>query len=426
VCFDLADLSGRDENGGVISEENSAAGGAKDVVILGSTGSIGTQAIDVIRRNPDRFRVTGLAAGGGRAELLAAQTLDLRPEVVAVAKGSAAEDLQLALYAEAQKRGYSSGDYRLPRILAGPATIAEVAGWPCDIVLNGIEGAAGLTSTLAALDAGRTLALANKESLIIGGPLVRQRAKPGQIVPVDSEHSALAQCLRGGDRGEVRRLVVTASGGPFRGRSRAEMEDVTPEQALAHPTWAMGPLVTINSATLVNKGLEVIEAHLLYDVPFESIEVMVHPQSAVHSMVEFTDGSTIAQASPPDIRLPIALALAWPDRVPDAAPGIDWTRAHTWEFFPLDDDAFPAVRLAREVGAAGGTAPAVYNGANEECVAAFLKGTVKFPAIVDTVARVVSEHMSGSGARTPAALTLDDVLAADDWARTRARELTSG
>ncbi|GLY90230.1 1-deoxy-D-xylulose 5-phosphate reductoisomerase [Actinoallomurus iriomotensis] len=410
----------------MIYEENSAAGGPKDVVILGSTGSIGTQAIDVIRRNPDRFRVTGLAAGGGRVDLLAAQVLDLHPEVVAVAKGSAAEDLQLALYAEAQKRGYSSGDYRLPRLLAGPATIAEVAAWPCDIVLNGIEGAAGLASTLAALDAGRILALANKESLIIGGPLVRQRAKPGQIVPVDSEHSALAQCLRGGDRGEVRRLVVTASGGPFRGRSRAEMEDVTPEQALAHPTWAMGPLVTINSATLVNKGLEVIEAHLLYDVPFDSIEVMVHPQSAVHSMVEFADGSTIAQASPPDMRLPIALALAWPDRVPDAAPGLDWTRAHTWEFFPLDNEAFPSVRLAREVGAAGGTAPAVYNGANEECVAAFLNGSVRFPAIVDTVARVVSEHMSGSGARTPAALTLDDVLAADDWARTRARELTTG
>ena len=401
-------------------------GGPKDVVILGSTGSIGTQAIDVIRRNPDRFRVTGLAAGGGRVDLLAAQALDLRPEVVAVAKGSAAEDLQLALYAEAQKRGYSSGDYRLPRLLAGPATVAEVAAWPCDIVLNGIEGAAGLASTLAALDAGRTLALANKESLIIGGPLVRQRAKPGQIVPVDSEHSALALCLRGGARGEVRRLVVTASGGPFRGRTRAQMEDVTPEQALAHPTWAMGPLVTINSATLVNKGLEVIEAHLLYDLPFESIEVMVHPQSAVHSMVEFTDGSTIAQASPPDMRLPIALALAWPERVPDAAPGLDWTRAHTWEFFPLDNDAFPSVRLAREVGAAGGTAPAVYNGANEECVAAFLKGTVRFPAIVDTVARVVSEHMSGSGVPAPATLTLDDVLAADDWARTRARELTSG
>ena len=426
MCFDVAAPVGQGENGGVIPDENAAAAGPRDVVILGSTGSIGTQAIDVIRRNPGRFRVAGLAAGGGRVDLLAAQALDLRPDVVAVAKGSAAEDLQLALYAEAQRRGYSSGGHRLPKLLAGPGTIAEVAAWPCDVVLNGVDGAAGLTSTLAALDAGRTLALANKESLIIGGPLVKQRAKPGQIVAVDSEHSALAQCLRAGDRGELRRLVVTASGGPFRGRNRAELEDVTPEQALAHPTWSMGPLVTINSATLVNKGLEVIEAHLLYDVPFDQIEVVVHPQSAVHSMAEFTDGSTVAQASPPDMRLPIALGLAWPGRVPDAAPGIDWTRSHTWEFFPLDNEAFPAVRLAREVGEAGGTAPAVYNGANEECVAAFLAGTLTFPAIVDTVARVVSEHMSGSDASTPAALTLDDVLAADAWARTRARELTSG
>jgi 1-deoxy-D-xylulose-5-phosphate reductoisomerase len=394
----------------------------RDVVILGSTGSIGTQAVDVIRRNPDRFRVAGLAAGGGRVDLLARQALDLRPDVVAVAKGSVAEDLQLALYGEAKKRGYSAGGFRLPRILAGPNTIAEVAAWPCDVVLNGVEGAAGLSATLAALDAGRTLALANKESLITGGPLVKRRAKPGQLVPVDSEHSALAQCLRGGTRGELRRLVVTASGGPFRGRSRAELAGVTPEQALAHPTWDMGPLVTVNSATLVNKGLEVIEAHLLFDVAFERIQVMVHPQSMVHSMVEFADGSTIAQASPPDMRLPIALGLAWPDRVPDAAPGLDWSRAHTWEFYPLDDEAFPAVRLAREVGQAGGTAPAVYNGANEECVAAFLRGGLAFTAIVDTVARVVSEHTSvadGGG------LTLDDVLAADKWARLRARELTS-
>ncbi len=404
-------------------DESASAADPKDVVILGSTGSIGTQAIDVIRRNPDRFRVAGLAAGGGRVDLLARQALDLRPDVVAVAKGSAAEDLQLALYAEAQKRGFSSGDYKLPRLLAGPGTIAEMAAWPCDIVLNGIDGAAGLTSTLAALDAGRTLALANKESLIIGGPLVKQRAKPGQIVAVDSEHSALSQCLRGGTRAELRRLIVTASGGPFRGRTRAELDGVTPEQALAHPTWAMGPLITINSATLVNKGLEVIEAHLLYDIPFERIEVMVHPQSAVHSMVEFTDGATIAQASPPDMRLPIALGLAWPDRVPDAAPGLDWTRSHTWEFFPLDDEVFPAVRLAREVGTAGGTAPAVYNAANEECVEAFLGGRLAFTAIVDTVARVVSDHTNSS---SEGGLSLDDVLAADGWARTRARELTAG
>ena len=402
-----------------------AAGGParRDVAVLGSTGSIGTQALDVIRRNPDRFRVVGLAAGGARVDLLARQALEFRPEVVAVARASAAQDLQLAFYAEASRRGYSSGDYAIPKIVAGPEAVAEVAAWPSDVVLNGVTGALGLSSTLAALDAGRTLALANKESLIVGGPLVKERARPGQIVPVDSEHSALAQCLRGGRAAEVRRLVLTASGGPFRGRRRDELTDVTPEQALAHPTWDMGPVVTINSATLVNKGLEVIEAHLLFDVPFDRIEVMVHPQSVIHSMVEFTDGSTLAQASPPDMRLPIALGLAWPDRVPDAAPGVDWTRAHTWELFPLDEEAFPAVALAARVGETGGTAPAVYNAANEECVEAFRQGRLPFLGIVDTVARVVEEHGTGSG--TPGGgLTLDDVLAADAWARARAREVT--
>jgi 1-deoxy-D-xylulose-5-phosphate reductoisomerase len=415
----------------------------RDVVVLGSTGSIGTQALDVIGRNPDRFRVVGLAAGGNRVDLLARQAVELGPEVVAVAKASAAQDLQLAFYQEAQRRGYSAGDYRIPRIVAGPEAVAEAAAHPCDVVLNGVDGALGLASTLAALDAGRTLALANKESLIIGGPLVKERAKPGQIVPVDSEHSALAQCLRGGAAKEVHRLVLTASGGPFRGRRRSELGGVTPEEALAHPTWDMGPGITINSATLVNKGLEVIEAHLLFDIPFDRIAVMVHPQSMIHSMVEFVDGSTLAQASPPDMRLPIALGLAWPDRVADAAPGLDWTRAHTWEFFPLDDEAFPAVALARHVGELGGTAPAVYNAANEECVAAFREGRLPFLGIVDTVARVVDEHRAeqqgeqrgeqqgdrqgeGQGGRPgrAAGLTLDDVLAADGWARTRARELT--
>lgn len=392
---------------------------SSDVVVLGSTGSIGTQALDVIRRNPDRFRVTGLAAGGGRVDLLAAQALEFAPEVVAVAKASAAQDLQLAFYAEAQRRGYSSGDHSIPKILAGPEAVAEVAGWKCDVVLNGVTGALGLASTLAALDAGRTLALANKESLIVGGPLVKERARPGQIVPVDSEHSALAQCLLGGTAGEVRRLVLTASGGPFRGRSRAELADVTPEQAMKHPTWDMGPVITINSATLVNKGLEVIEAHLLFDVPMDRIAVMVHPQSVIHSMVEFVDGSTLAQASPPDMRLPIALGLTWPERVADASPAVDWTRAHTWELFPLDDEAFPAVALARRAGETGGTAPAVYNAANEECVEAFRAGRLPFPGIVDTIARVVEEHVVPQGE-----LTLDDVLAADAWARERARHLT--
>lgn len=404
----------RGENGAVMP----ASTVMRDVVVLGSTGSIGTQALDVISRNPGRFRVVALAAGGGRVELLARQALDLRPEVVAVAKASAAQDLQLVFYQEAQRRGYASGDYRIPKIIAGPDAVAEVAALPCDVVLNGVTGALGLASTLAALDAGSVLALANKESLIVGGALVKERAKPGQIVPVDSEHSALAQCLRGGAAKEVRRLVLTASGGPFRGRSRAELGEVTPDQALAHPTWDMGPVVTINSATLVNKGLEVIEAHLLFDIPFDRIGVVVHPQSMIHSMVDFVDGSTLAQVSPPDMRLPIALGLAWPDRVEDAAPGVDWARAHTWEFFPLDDEAFPSVALARHVGELGGTAPAVYNAANEECVEAFRQGRLPFLGIVDTVARVVNEHGNETGG-----LTLGDVLATDEWARIRAREL---
>ena len=396
--------------------------GRRDVIVLGSTGSIGTQAIEVIRRSPDRFRIAGLAAGGERIGELAQQALEFGVDVVAVAKASAVQDLQLAFYAQAQRAGYAEGAYTLPKILAGPTAVAEVAAWPCDVVLNGVTGSLGLRSTLAALDAGRTLALANKESLIAGGPLVKQRAAPGQIVPVDSEHSALAQCLRGGTAAEVNRLVVTASGGPFRGRSRDQLAGVTPQDALAHPTWDMGPVITVNSATLANKGLEVIEAHLLFDIPFECIDVVVHPQSVIHSMVEFTDGSTIAQASPPDMRLPIALALGWPDRVPGAAPAVDWSRSHTWEFLPLDEQAFPAVALAREVGAAGGVAPAVYNAANEVCVDAFLAGRLPFTGIIDTVARVVSENdMIRDGNQ----LALDEVLQAEDWARTRARELTA-
>ncbi len=395
------------------------AGVTRDVVLLGSTGSIGTQALDVIARNRDRFRVVGLAAGGDRPDLLARQALEFGVEVVAVAKASAAQDVLLALYAAAQQRGYSAGDHPVPKILTGPDAATELAGWPCHVVLNGMTGSIGLRPTLAALSAGRTLALANKESLIVGGPLVKQRARPGQLVPVDSEHSALAQCLRGGTAAEVRRLVLTASGGPFRGRRRDELAGVTPEQALAHPTWDMGPVVTINSATLVNKGLEVLEAHLLFDLPLDRIDVVVHPQSVVHSMVEFRDGSTLAQASPPDMRLPIALGLGWPDRVPDAAPGMDWTRSQEWVFLPLDDEAFPAVQLAREVGTAGGTAPAVYNAANEECVAAFLSGRLPFLGIVDTVAAVVGEHDPRLGNQPDVA----DVLDAEDRARRRAREL---
>ena len=399
-------------------------GRVRDVVILGSTGSIGTQAIDVVRRNPDRLRIVGIAAGGGNVDLLARQALELGVEVVAVARASAAQDLQLAFYAAAQAAGFSAGESRVPKILAGPDAATELAAWPCDVVLNGMTGSIGLAPTLAALEAGRTLALANKESLIAGGPLVKAAVqRPDQLVPVDSEHSALAQCLRAGTPSEVARLVLTASGGPFRGRTRDQLADVTPDEALNHPTWSMGPVVTVNSATLMNKGLELIEAHLLFDVPYERIDVVVHPQSVVHSMVEFVDGSTIAQASPPDMRLPIALALGWPDRVAGAAPGCDWTQASSWEFLPLDDTAFPAVRLARQAGLAGGTAPAVLNAANEECVAAFLTGHLPFTAISDTVATVLDEHHhSGLGND----LTVADVLSAETWARERARHLTSG
>jgi len=369
----------------------------RDVVILGSTGSIGTQALDLCRAHPDRFRVVGLAAGGSRPDLFDAQVEEFGPSFAGL----------------------------------GDAAALEAAGLACDVVLNGITGAAGLRPTLAALEAGSTLALANKESLIIGGPIVLDLAAPGQIVPVDSEHSAVAQALRSGTGAEVRRLVLTASGGPFRGRSADDLTDVTPADALKHPNFAMGPVITVNSATLVNKGLEVIEAGLLFDLPLEQVDVVVHPQQVVHSMVEFVDGSTIAQASPPSMLIPIALGMGWPDRVPDAGPGCDWTTASTWTFEPLDDEAFPAVSLARRAGATGGTAPAVYNAANEVAVAAFLEGRLPFVRIVPVVADVLAAHRAGPGQDTGGAqgggvpsesprLTVDDVLAADTWARAEA------
>ncbi len=404
----------RAESGGLT--EPVPAAGRRDLVVLGSTGSIGTQAADIVRRNPDRFRLAALAAGGGNPDLLASQAIEFGVEVVAVAREDAVPAAQDALQAAARASGRP-----VPKLLGGPDAVAEVAAWPSDVVLNAVTGSVGLAATLAALDAGRVLALANKESLIMGGRLVTGRAAPGQIVPVDSEHSAIAQCLRGGQRGEVRKLILTASGGPFLHWTREQMASATPGQALAHPTWNMGPLVTINSATLVNKGLEVIEAHLLFDVDLADIEVVVHRQSVIHSMVEFTDGATIAQASPPDMRIPIALALAWPQRVAGAAGPVDWTSAHTWTFEPLDGEAFPAVALAMSAAQAGGTVPAVYNAANEECVAAFTAGRIGFCGIVDTVAQVVFEH-GGSGPGVPG---LDDVLAADRWARLRARELTA-
>ncbi|WP_460799536.1 1-deoxy-D-xylulose-5-phosphate reductoisomerase [Microbacterium sp. GXF0217] len=353
------------------------------VIVLGSTGSIGTQALDVIRANPRRFELVGIAAGSN-ADLLAQQAEEFRVEDTALGAD------------EAQ------------------ALVRDVEA---DVVLNAITGSIGLGSTLEALKSGRTLALANKESLIVGGELVLAAASEGQIVPVDSEHSALAQALRSGSKHEVRRLVVTASGGPFRGRTRADLANVTPAEALAHPTWNMGRVVTTNSATLVNKGLEVIEAHLLFDVDYDDIDVVVHPQSIVHSMVEFIDGSTIAQASPPDMRLAISLGLDWPHRVGGVGRPMDWTQPSQWTFEPLDDEAFPAVALAKAVGRAGSTFPAVYNAANEQAVDAFHDGRLSFLGIVDTIAAVVDAH------EPPDALSVETLNEAERWARERADRL---
>jgi 1-deoxy-D-xylulose-5-phosphate reductoisomerase len=373
------------------------------VLILGSTGSIGTQALDVIAANPDRFEVVGLAAGGGNPGLLAQQRAETGVTNIAVADDAAAAQVGEVTY-------------------AGPDAVTSlVENTEADVVLNALVGALGLKPTLAALKTGARLALANKESLVAGGPLVLKAAKPGQLVPVDSEHSAMAQCLRGGTADEVAKIVLTASGGPFRGWTAARLEDVTPEQAGAHPTWSMGPMNTLNSASLVNKGLELIETHLLFGMPYDRIEVVVHPQSIVHSMVTFTDGSTLAQASPPDMKLPIALALGWPSRVPNVALACDFSTASTWEFEPLDAEVFPAVELAREAGRKGGCLTAVYNAANEEAAAAFLAGRIRFPAIVRTIAEVL--RAADQWAAAPA--TVEDVLDAQHWARDRAKGAVS-
>lgn len=383
---------------------------SRSVALLGSTGSIGTQAVDVIMRNRDRFSVRALSAGGQNIELLARQACELGVEVVAVADDDARGRLEQAL----GSRGAGI------EILAGPDASSEVASLGADVVLNGVTGSVGLGPTLAALGAGSTLALANKESLVVGGALVTSAmTRADQIVPVDSEHSAMAQALRSGSGREVRQLILTASGGPFRGWDRDAVKQARPEQALAHPTWSMGPVVTVNSASMMNKGLELIEAHLLFGVALEDIVVVVHPQSVVHSMVEFIDGSTIAQASPPDMRLPIALGLSWPERLAAVSTPCDWTRAASWTFEPLDEDVFPAVRLARHAAAASATHPAVLNAANEECVAAFLAGRIGFLDIVETVERVLGEHPGTAAAQ----VTLSDVLDTETWARARTNEL---
>ena len=353
----------------------------RHVIILGSTGSIGTQAIEVINKNPDKFKIVGLAAG------------------------SNAKDL------EAQRDHFRLSSSQA--VLGAEAATKLVSETEADVVLNGITGSIGLAPTLAALRTGKTLALANKESLIVGGRLVKDLAKPGQIVPVDSEHSAIAQCLRAGSFAEVKKLILTASGGPFRGFTKQQLSEVTPAQALAHPTWVMGQVVTTNSASMVNKGLELIEAHLLFDIPFERIEVTVHPQSVIHSMVEFVDGSVIAQASPPDMKLPIALGLSWPERIADVSSPVDWSKSHSWQFDPLDENVFSAVRLARQVGKLGKSYPAVYNASNEQAVAAFHAGLISFDQITELIERAVDAHEPESQ------LSLESVLAAEKWARDR-------
>ena len=374
------------------------------VAILGSTGSVGTQALDVIAQHPDRFTVVGLGAGSN-VELLMSQARAFNVGLVALADSDAARTAREML-------GESVD------VIDGEAAAATLASVGADVVLNAMVGSRGLRPTLEALAAGSRLALANKESLIVGGELVREAAgDPARIIPVDSEHSALAQCLAAGASREVARLIVTASGGPFRGRTRTELAQVTVADALDHPTWDMGAVITVNSATLANKGLEVIEAHLLFGVAYDRIEVVVHPSSTVHAMVEFVDGATMASLSPPDMRLPIQWALGWPERLAWAPARMDWAQPITLQFEPLDAENFPMVDLAVAAGRAGATAPAVFNAANEEAVAAFLDGRLGFLGITEVVAAVLEEH-TGAGSAD-----LDAVLAAEASARTRAAEL---
>ncbi len=371
----------------------------KRLSLLGSTGSIGTQTLDVVRKHPDRFRVVALAAGSN-AELLAARVDEFRPELAVL----------------------GSGEIEVPagtRFGAGRDALLEAAAHPdADVVVNALVGSAGLGPTLAALDASKTVALANKESLIAGGSLVTRRVAdaPDRLLPVDSEHSAVFQCLAGNRMGDVRRVILTASGGPFRGRRRADLEDVAVEEALAHPTWRMGRKITVDSATLMNKGLEAIEAHHLFRLPIDRVELVVHPRSLVHGIVEFIDGSCIAQVSNPDMRLPLQIALSWPERLPDGAEPLDWQTLGALEFEPLDAATFPCPGLAVEAARRGGTYPCVLNAANEEAVDAFLSERLRFGAIAPVIERVLEAH---DGVSQP---ELDEVLEAEAWARARARE----
>jgi len=374
----------------------------KDLVILGSTGSIGVQALEIVEANPSLFRIVALTAAGSNTDLLIAQAKKFNVPVIGVTKN--ADQIKAALPNST--------------VIDGPLASTEIAAITCDVVLNGITGSIGLGPTLAALRVGNRVALANKESLVAGGDLVMSLAKPDQLLPVDSEHSALWQSLMGGKKSEVSKLVLTASGGPF--RDRTDLSTITVAEALNHPTWSMGPVVTINSATLVNKGLEIIEAHYLFAIPYSQIEAVIHPQSVVHSMVEYVDGSTIAQASPPNMKGPISFAINYPDRVKAATAPIDWTQSHTWTFAPIDNERFPAIDLARRCGALGGGLPAIFNAANEVCVASFISGKIGFTSIVETVEEVV-QKLGGKSASAPR--DLSDVSAIEEDARAIATEL---
>ena len=376
----------------------------RSLIVLGSTGSIGVQALEIVDANPEFFSVLAISAAGSNPDVVIAQAKKYGVKIVGTMKN--ADVIREAL------PGVT--------VIDGPQASTEIAAMKCDVVLNAITGSIGLGPTLAAIKAGNQLALANKESLVAGGSLVMPLAEPNQILPVDSEHSAIWQCLQGNNHRDISKLILTASGGPF--RERSDLSGVTLDEALAHPTWSMGPVVTINSATLMNKGLEIIEAHHLFAVPYAQIEAVIHPQSVVHSMVEFKDGSTIAQASPPNMKGPIALAINYPQRTNAVTAPIDWAQSATWNFAPIDESRFPAVALARHCGAIGGALPAIFNASNEVAVAAFIAGQLSFNQIIATVSSVVARF---EGSSIPTLRDLSDVSAIEEDAKAATQQLIS-
>jgi 1-deoxy-D-xylulose-5-phosphate reductoisomerase len=383
----------------------------RSVAILGSTGSVGTQALDVVRHNSDRFKVVALCAGGANQELLLGQIREFMPPVVAIADEDSAVELTAKI-----------GALRGVELIVGPDSAETLArDIETDVVLNALVGSAGLPPTLAALQTGKTLALANKESLVIGGELVMDliKGEPERLLPVDSEHAALAMALRGERREDVKRVVLTGSGGPFRGWTRAELARASVKEALRHPVWNMGPKISIDSATLMNKGLEVIEAHYLFGLEYSQIHVLIHPEGIVHAMAEFRDGSIRAEMATADMRLPIQQALAWPERLPTGVAPVPLTD-RPLSFEPVDHEAFPAVDLAYRVGGLGLTYPAAMNAANEVAVAAFLEGKIALTRIVEIVMTVVDEHEPGP------LVSIVNIERADGWARARATEIIEG